>query len=102
MWYDSGNSKEEETATFRRLVDPLNQILMLWTLTRSISPQEKELSTLETKSASYATRRDAIRPNTEDTLEREEEGEPQGITPLGERLQKPLGRSKLTWRLPTS
>ena len=30
MWYDSGNSEEEETATSRRLVGPLDWTLMLW------------------------------------------------------------------------
>ena len=77
MWYGSGRSPEaEEIATFhwpnqQRMPDPL-ETPMPWTLTRSISPPEKEQSTCRTTSASSVTKEDATRPSIRDILEEEE------------------------------
>ena len=59
----------------------------------------KEQSTLGTESALSATRRDVTHPNTEDTLGKEEKGEPWETTPPGERPRRLLERLKPTRRL---
>ena len=59
-WYDLGSSKEEETAIFHQLTEPLDPTPMLWMWIRSISLRVKEQSTLETTNASSVTRRDAV------------------------------------------
>ena len=101
MWYNLGNSEEEETVTSRQLTELLTQIPMLWMWTKSTFPQMKEWSISETKNASSAIRKDVTHPSTKDTPEKGEREELQQTTP-GERLQRPRGRSKPTQKLPTS
>ena len=101
MWYDLGNSEEEETVTSRWLAELLAQIPTLWMWTKSTFPQMKEWSISETKNASSAIRKDVTHPSTKDTPEKGEREELQQTTP-GERLQRPRGRSKPTQKLPTS
>ena len=101
-WYDSGNSEEEETATFRRLTEPLNLIPMQWMWIRSISLLVKEQSTSETESASFATRKDATHPNTKDILGKEEGGNLLETNPPGGGQWRLPKRSKPTPKLPTS